>query len=81
MSATIFCRPIPEKGEHLPVWAPSSFIAQMEKAFGSWPLYLEKKDIPTLKGMAAVSGDGGNPWPSLIEAIEKYGCVELWSES
>ena len=86
MSANIYYRQVkPIDGKDLAVFGPSSFIRSLEQAFGRFPCELGKKDIETLKGMAAVSMDGaedkyGNPYTNLIEAIEKLGVIEVYAE-
>jgi hypothetical protein len=81
MSANIYWKAVePTRGTRLSSWAPSAFIASVEKAFGSLPTVLTEADVPTLKGMAAMCVDaGGNPYEELIEAIETSGAVEIWA--
>lgn len=82
MSANIYFRQVrPIDSESLSVYAPSSFIESMTEAFGVFPCILGANEVPVLKGMAALNRDGGgNPYSELIEAINKYGTVEVYAE-
>ncbi len=79
MSATIHYRKISKKDPCLKhVWSPSSFIDSMTTVFG-WPAEIGTKDIPVLKGMSAVHGGEHNPYPEIIELVEKFGSIELYA--
>lgn len=81
MSANISYRQVkPQAGKCLGVMAPSSFIREMDHAFGSLPLQLDKGAIPTLRGMSATQPDHDNPYSRLIEAIKRLGEVEIYAE-
>lgn len=81
MSASICYRQVkPQSGKSLDVSAPSSFIREMDHAFGSLPLQLNKGDLPTLRGMSATQREFDNPYSRLIEAIEKLGEIEVYAE-
>jgi len=83
VSASIYWRPVvPKEGSRLNTYAPSGFLTALEEVFGSRTPVLERSDLPTLRGMAAVwtDGSGGNPYKDLINAIEKHEAVEVWAE-
>lgn len=84
MSANIFYRPVEQKRYDLNVWAPSSFLASLSEAFSQFSeqkFVFNESSIPTLKGMAALCKDGGgNPYEEMIQAITKYGEIEVWPE-
>jgi len=83
MSANVYWKQVkPVKGNDLGLAAPQHFMENMEKAFGSREPTLNKNDIPVLKGLSIGDGGdmGGNPYDKLIEAIKKYGEIELYAE-
>lgn len=80
MSATICWRPSAKNDKQLRVGAPSSFIETMKAAGLGFPCTVTEKDVPVLRGMAAVYGrndQNPNPFVELIELIEKHDSVEL----
>lgn len=82
MSAAICWRPSAKHDKHLRVGAPSSFMETMKNAELGFPCTVSEKDIPVLRGMAAVYGrnyQNPNPFVELIELIEKHDSVELWA--
>lgn len=82
MGANIYFHQMkPVDGQSISCHAPSSFIASMERAFGEFPCVLDSENVPVLKGMAAMSHDGGgNPYQEIIDAIDKYGTIKVYAE-
>jgi hypothetical protein len=82
MSANIKWKVVKPEGKSLNVSAPSSFLVAMERAFGTLPIILNANNIQILQGMAAVHGDGNNPFVKLIEILETIGdsSIEIWAE-
>lgn len=78
-----YCQVEPVKKEGLPVWSPSSFAQIIEKVFGSYPYIFTEVDRRELEVLAKVGkGDsGGNHWESLLELLDKYGVIKIWSWS
>lgn len=79
MSATIYYRPVGPVKQALDIWAPSTFISAIERAFGPLPQRLSAADIPTLRGMAATA-EAHNPYADIVAKIELYGEIEIWAE-
>jgi hypothetical protein len=80
MSANVYWRPVkPTSGHDLGLAAPQHFLENMEKAFGNREPTLGQDSIPILQGLSIGSGGdmAGNPYDKLIEALEKYGEIEL----
>jgi len=78
MSATIHYRKTAKSDPSLKtVNAPSVFIQHIERAFGGFPLELDAKDIPVLRGMAAIQPDSG--FDELIELIDKFGSIAIYA--
>lgn len=75
MGASIYWRPT-NRGRNLSVGAWSSFLDALRKAFGELPVKLSEKDLPTLRGMAAVDGEFGR----LVALIEENGEIEIYAE-
>jgi hypothetical protein len=77
VSADVYYRPVKPSRFHLvDCGAPSNFKEGMEKAFGCFPLVLDKGHLDSLRAMAVV-------WQSdaleeVIEGIEKCGAIELF---
>jgi hypothetical protein len=83
MSASICYRPVDPKPKTIGAYAPSSFMEAMERAGMQLPCTIGKGAIPVLSGMSATWGKGAdspNPYQNVIDAIEKYGDIELWAE-
>lgn len=83
MSASICYQPVDPKPKTIGAWAPSHFMESMERANLGLPCTLKETDIPILRGMAATfsdHGDAPNPYQEIIDAIEKYGAIEMWAE-
>jgi len=83
MSANVYWKQVkPVSGHDLGLAAPSRFMSNMREAFGSETPTLDKSCIFLLKGLSIGDGGdmGGNPYEKLIEAIKKYGEIELWAE-
>ena len=72
-----------ERGKVLETSTPSNFIKAMERAFGSWPVQLDEKALPVLRGMAAIRDTftDASTFDELIHVIEEVGGIRLWSES
>lgn len=81
MSANIYYQPVETNRHDVYATAPSSFMAAMEKVFG-FPCELDEKSVSQLEAMAAASqwGDDHNPYRDLIDGIEKYGRIRVFSE-
>ena len=80
MSANIYYYQVkPVKNKEVPTWAPSSFMETMEKVFGDKLPTLSDKDIEKLSVLDDTfdSKDSPNPYEVLIEAIRKYGVIQL----
>lgn len=85
MSANIYYKQVkPRDRKSVNTMAPSSFLAAMERAFGSGPWRLTAEQIPILTGlMAAVPEEDdeyNGPYDQLIEAIHQLGEIEVWAE-
>lgn len=85
MSANIYYKQVkPKDRKSVNTMFPSSFIAAMERAFGSAPWRLTAERIPVLTGMAAATPDKDDeyngPFEQLIEAIHQLGEIEVWAE-
>jgi hypothetical protein len=74
MSATICYRPVLTKRYYVPTMAPSSFM----EALGELPRTFGAEDLPILRVCARVGHR--EAFEHLIDAIEKYGAIELWAE-
>lgn len=86
MSASIHWRPLETENARIDVWAPSSFLSSMKRAFGyEAPWRLGESDIAVLRGMAAThdNGEKNNPYLEMIRKIENDGeprRIEVWPE-
>lgn len=70
----------PIQGKDLNVVEPDWFIATMNKAFGFFPVELEKKDLERLEGMSATWNDiASNPFDALVRAVKRCGYVKVYS--
>ena len=70
----------PLEGKDLNIVEPDWFIATMHKAFGCFPLELEKKDLERLEGMSATWSDiATNPYDALVRAVRRCGYVKVYS--
>lgn len=80
MSATIHYRKAGKEDPHLrQVWAPSSFIESMRRAFGTFPCVLTSEDVAKLAGMSAMLEGEHDPYGELIELIENQGSIEIYA--
>ena len=80
MSATIHWRSTAKSDPHLKeVGAPSSFIESIERAFGGFPVELDEKAVPVLRGMTVMYHEHPNGYDEIIELIEKHGSIELYA--
>lgn len=56
-------------------------FASVQKAvvdiWGAFPVRLEEKDLPVIKGIAIALAENGTAWKQIQESLEKYGKVEL----
>ena len=79
MSAAIYYRPAKPFKDTLSTFAPQDFMDKLEKATGLRPpCTVGKEFLRELRVLAKLNTDGGgNPFEELVEAIEKYGEVEL----
>lgn len=83
MSANIYWRPVnPTKGHELGQYAPSSFIASLNRAFGDLPLlFTEEIEAVKLEGMAAATEDARfrKGYQTLADAIRECGSIEVYA--
>lgn len=78
MSANLYWEPTKRKKNYLPIGAPLSFMESLKRVFGNRTPTLTEKDIPILRGMAVVaSGDAGECYKQLADAVEKYEEIEV----
>lgn len=49
----------------------------VEDIFGKFPVRLEAKDLPVVKGIAIALAENGTAWRQIAESLEQYGKVEL----
>lgn len=81
MSNSIYWRQAkPTDCKHFPCETPSAFIVSIERAFGDLPRTFDCESIPTLAGMSATQPDTKNIYRRMIEAIDKYGAIEVWAQ-
>jgi len=70
----------PVDGQPLAVPQPEMFILHINRAFGSFPVELDAKNIPTLEGMAATwTSTAENPYDKLKVAIKRLGSVKIYA--
>ena len=82
MSATIHYRKTDTADPYLKIRSPSAFMESMKRAFWRFPCELKVADIPTLRGMMIMFGDGSeedNPYAHVIQLIEEHGSIELYA--
>lgn len=84
MSVTIFYEPI-EQSNAIDVPAPVTFRKKLAKAFGGdedtiLPRTFNGQDVPILRGMSATQLDDNNPYQQIIDLIEKYDQIRVWTE-
>jgi hypothetical protein len=78
MSANLYWTPAKRKMFELNISAPSSFMEQMERAFGNRNPSLDSSAIPVLKGMRAANHEQlHEAFDELIEAIDKHDIIEI----
>lgn len=90
MSASIHYRPTAKSDPYIKgIFAPSSFIESITRAFGAFPCELDESHIPTLRGMAAMCQrtrinaqdlEVGDPFSEIISKIEAHGSIELYAK-
>lgn len=81
MSANLYWEPVERTKQSCRVGAPQAFMTALDKAFGSRTPELCKDDIPTLRGMAAVSNDEwARELDALAEAVQGYGRIQITAE-
>jgi len=68
----------PIEGQELESINGEQFIFFMNKAFGQFPVELEKKHLERLEGMAAMDTPSG-PYAKLIREIKRLGSVKVWA--
>lgn len=77
MTASLFWVPVAAQTRNFA--SGSRYHKALTKAFGEFPTRLTQKDIPILRGMAAVDGNFGssNPYEKLVHALTKHNVVEV----
>lgn len=79
MSIGILWEPVqPPSGTRVATNTPSHFLKCMERAFGGIPSFLGLEDLAVLRGMDATGLDGVS---DLIQAIESYSVIRIWTEA
>lgn len=48
--------------------------------WGEFPIRLEDKDLPVVKGIAVAMAENGTAWKQIADSLEQYGKVELLIE-
>jgi len=51
--------------------------AALFKVFGKFPIRLGEDQRDVLLGMAAAAGDGSKPYEIMLEALRRYGAIEV----
>jgi hypothetical protein len=72
----------PIVGEEITVGQMSSeyFVLCMSRAFGGFPVTLDKTHLECLRGMASCWAETSiNPYLLLITAIKRLGSIRIWS--
>ncbi len=80
MSASILWEPVNISPDHISCYAPSAFMAAMERAGMGLPCTLNETHIPILRGMAAASDAEPNPYKQIIDLLLNRGSIRLWAE-
>lgn len=85
MSKTIFFRILEPTGE-IQTSTPNQVISNIQKAFGSFPAKLRRENISVLRGLligttSSIQEEEDNEYYQIIQAIEKYGEIEIYAES
>lgn len=76
-----FAQARPPDGQELSVPEPELFRMHMTRAFGAFPVELDKTNLDTLRGMESTWTDVSvNPYMELAKAIRRYGSVKVWME-
>lgn len=52
----------------------------LQEIFGAFPIRLESKDLPVIKGIAIAFAENGTAWKQIAESLGQYGKVELQIE-
>jgi hypothetical protein len=82
MTKILYEQSAPIAGEELTVGQMSSeyFILCMSRAFGEFPVTLDKTHLECLRGMAACWAETSiNPYLQLITAIKRLGSIRIWA--
>ena len=82
MSASIYWKPSTNDGINIDVGgSPSSFIDNIKKVFGTFPLTLDEDDLARLETLASLfdAEDECQPYEELIQAVKKAGTIEVWA--
>lgn len=70
----------PIEGKDLLLGEPDVFIMVMNRAFGQFPVELDKTHLERLEGLnAAWMNPAPNPYDALIRAIKRLGSVKIWA--
>lgn len=81
MPTKILYEQIKAEGKEITVPGPDLFIAHMHRAFGQFPVELDKAHIERLEGMAATWSDvSTNPYDAMIRAIKRLGAIKVWAD-
>lgn len=79
MGVSILWKPVKDEGVSLSVGGRSSFIEVLRRAFGNEPWVFNAGSVSTLNGIkAAIRED--EAMDELLDAIEKHGSVEVWTQ-
>lgn len=80
MSASIYFKPVNVRKHSLP--GQSAVVAALCRAGFPLPFMFNENSKPILVGMAAAWDHlkSDNPYQAILDAIEKYGSIEVWVE-
>lgn len=81
MTKILYEQARPIEGKEIVVPGPDLFILTMNRAFGKFPVELDKDNLERLEGMCATWSDvATNPYDVMIRAIKRLGAIKVWAD-